>query len=62
MFSRGQLIFAALFFVTFSIITFLSYKKDKKLHSKNYKGVKWISLTFIIFVLLLFLIKYILKN
>ena len=62
MFSKGQLIFAAVFFIAFSVITFLTYRKDKKLHSKNYKGVKWISLTFIIFVLLLFFIKHLLKN
>lgn len=62
MFSKGQLIFAVVFFIAFSIITYLSYKKDKNLHSKNYKGVKWIGLTFIIFILTLFAIKYLLKN
>jgi len=62
MFSIGQLTFAALFFISFSVIIFFMYKKDKKLHLKNYKGVKWIGVTFIIFIILLFIIKYILNN
>ncbi len=62
MFSLGQMIFAGLFVVAFILIIAFSYKKDKKLHSKNYKGVKWIGITFIIFIIVLFIIKYILKN
>ncbi|MDF0706476.1 hypothetical protein [Flagellimonas okinawensis] len=62
MFSTGQIIFAALFFITFVVIISLSYKKDKKLHKKNYKGVIWILVSFITFIIILFLIKYFLKN
>jgi cytochrome bd-type quinol oxidase subunit 1 len=62
MFSTGQLIFAGLFLVTFVVIIFISYQKDKKLHLKNYKGVKWVGLFFLIFILILFLIKVTLKN
>jgi cytochrome bd-type quinol oxidase subunit 1 len=62
MFSSGQLIFAGLFVVVFVTIIILSYKRDKNLHLKNYKGVKWIALTFLIFIILLFIIKYYLKN
>jgi len=62
MFSTGQLIFAGLFVVVFAIIISISYKKDKKLHKKNYQGVKWVGIFFIIFLLLLLLIKYLLKN
>nr|WP_254073587.1 hypothetical protein [Cellulophaga sp. HaHaR_3_176] len=62
MFSTGQLIFAAIFFVAFSIIIFFTYKKDKNLHLKNYKGVKWIGIFFAIFIITLFLIKYLLNN
>jgi Mn2+/Fe2+ NRAMP family transporter len=62
MFSTGQLIFAAFFVVSFAIIIFLTYKKDKKLHSKNYKGVKWVGIVFIVFIILLFVIKEWLKN
>ncbi|WP_375325079.1 hypothetical protein [Flagellimonas sp. GZD32] len=62
MFSTGQLIFAILFFIAFVVIVSLSYKKDKKLHKKNYKGVVWILISFITFIIILFLIKYFLKN
>lgn len=62
MFSTGQLVFASLFVIVFAIIIFLTYKRDKKLHNKNYKGVKWIGLFFITFVIILFIIKYVLKN
>ncbi len=62
MFSTGQIIFAALFFVAFVVIISLSYRKDKKLHKKNYKGVFWILISFITFIIILFIIKYFLKN
>ncbi len=62
MFSTGQIIFAALFFIAFVVIITLSYRKDKKLHKKNYKGVIWILISFIAFVIILFIIKYFLKN
>ena len=38
------------------------YRKEKKLHQKNYKGVQWILLTFIIFIIFLFAVKHFLKN
>ncbi len=62
MFSTGQWIFAILFALVFSGIIILSYKKDRKLHLKNYKGVKWIAIIFSIFIILLFIIKHLLKN
>jgi len=62
MFSTGQLIFAALFFIAFVVIISLSYKKDKKLHRKNYTGVIWIFISFVGFIIILFLIKHFLKN
>ncbi|MEQ8219712.1 MAG: hypothetical protein RH981_15840 [Arenibacter sp.] len=62
MFSKGQLIFAGLFFVAFVAIIIFSYLKDKKLHKKNYQGVQWVGLFFIIFIIILFLIKFFLKN
>ncbi|MCL5245384.1 hypothetical protein M4I21_06165 [Cellulophaga sp. 20_2_10] len=62
MFTTGQYIFAALFFIAFTILIVITYKKDKKLHLKNYTGVKWIVLTFIIFIISLFFIKHFLKN
>ncbi|WP_318311538.1 hypothetical protein [Flagellimonas crocea] len=62
MFSTGQMIFAALFFLAFVLIIYFSYRKDKKLHKKNYKGVIWILLAFISFIIILFIIKFLLKN
>lgn len=62
MFSNGQLIFAVLFALTFIGIIVYSYKKDKKTHERNYKGVKWVGILFIIFILILFFIKYMIKN
>lgn len=62
MFSNGQIVFALLFIVVFGVILFFSYKKDKRLHLKNYKGVKWVGISFIIFLIILFCIKYLLKN
>ena len=62
MFSNGQLIFAVLFDISFLGIIIYSYKKDKKLHNKNYKGVKWVGILFIIFILILFFIKYMIKT
>ena len=62
MFSTGQIVFAALFFIAFVAIISLSYRKDKKLHKKNYKGIIWILVSFLIFIVTLFLIKFFLKN
>ncbi len=62
MFSSGQLIFGALFAIVFMVIIILSYKKDFKLHQKNYKGVKWVGIFFAIFIITLFVIKFFLKN
>ncbi len=62
MFSTGQLIFAAVFVFFFAIVIFLSYRKDKNLHSKNYKGVKWVGIVFIVFIIILFILKEWLKS
>lgn len=44
MFSKGQLIFAALFVIAFTILMIWSYRKDIKIHKKYYKN------TFIILI------------
>ena len=62
MFSTGQVIFAIVFILLFTLILIFSYRKDKDLHAKNYRGVKWVGIVFVIFVIFLFAIKYILKN
>jgi hypothetical protein len=53
MISTGQLIFAICFFIAFVIIVFISYRKDKKLHKKYYKGNVWVLVGFITFFLIL---------
>ena len=62
MFSTGQAIFAAFFVVAFVIAMVLVYRKDRMQHAKNFKGVKWVLISFIGFIIFLFLIKYLLKN
>jgi Mn2+/Fe2+ NRAMP family transporter len=62
MFSSGQLIFALLFIIAFVAIISFTYRKDKRLHKKNYKGVKWVLISFMTFIAILFLIKNFLKN
>ena len=62
MFSTGQLIFAGLFFVVFVVIIIFSYRKDLALHRKYYKGTLYILVGFIVFILLLFVIKTYLKG
>ncbi len=61
MFTQGQLIFAILFFVVFVILIFLSYRKDKALHKKYYKGSIWVLVGFLCFFLFLFGLKYLMK-
>jgi len=46
MFSKGQLIFAGLFVIAFTIAMIWSYRKDIKIHKKYYKN------TFIIIIAL----------
>tara|TARA_R110002020_G_scaffold108352_1_gene251219 strand:- start:320 stop:508 length:189 start_codon:yes stop_codon:yes gene_type:complete len=62
MFSTGQWIFAAIFAVAFIIIMLFSYRKDKNLHKKYYKGSLWILIGFIVFIILLLAIKTYIKD
>ena len=57
MFSTGQLVFAGIFVVAFIILMIFSYRKDIQLHRKYYKGTIFILIGFIIFILLLFMLK-----
>lgn len=61
MFSTGQMIFAAIFFIVFVAVIIYSYRKDINLHKKYYKGSLFVLAGFIVFILLLFLIKGYLK-
>ncbi len=62
MFTTGQLIFAAFFFVAFVIAAYFAYGKDKAIHQKMYKGNYKILIGFLIFITLLFVIKFIRKH
>jgi uncharacterized membrane protein required for colicin V production len=62
MFSKGQLVFAGCFFVAFVIAMIYSYRKDAKLHKTFYKGNYKILIGFIIFIIILFLIKIFFKR
>ena len=57
MFTKGQLIFAIFFVITFTIIIIISYKKDLKFLKNTYKGVRWVLIGFIIFFSLLLILK-----
>jgi len=62
MLSTGQIIFAICFFVAFVILMVFSYRKDRKLHRKQYKGSLWILVGFIVFVLILLAVKLYLRD
>jgi len=63
MFSTGQIYFAIIFVIVFVTIMFFVYKKDLNLHKLHYKGSsKWVLVGFISFVIILFILKYYLKN
>ena len=50
MFSTGQWIFAAIFFVSFVAIIIYSYRKDLQLHKKYYKGSLYVLVGFLVFI------------
>jgi uncharacterized membrane protein required for colicin V production len=62
MFSQGQLVFAGCFFVAFVIAMIYSYRKDSKLHKTFYKGNYKILIGFILFIIILFMIKIFFKR
>ena len=62
MFSTGQLVFAILFFAAFILVMVYSYRGDKKLHRRYYKGSIWILFGFIVFILFLLAVKTYLKH
>jgi len=62
MFTSGQWIVAILFVIAFIILMIYSYRKDKALHKKHYKGAYWVLVSFIAFILFLFFIKFFIKG
>ncbi|MCA1918602.1 hypothetical protein B0A79_12545 [Flavobacterium piscis] len=62
MFSQGQLIFALCFFIAFVIVMIFAYRKDLALHRIFYKGNYKVLIVFLIFIALLFVIKFFFKR
>jgi short subunit fatty acids transporter len=62
MISKGQLIFAILFFVSFVIAIVFAYRKDIKIHQTFYKGNYKILISFFLFIAILFVIKVYFKR
>ncbi|RTY95179.1 hypothetical protein [Flavobacterium sp. GT3R68] len=62
MFSKGQLIFAGLFFIAFVIAVAFSYRKDIAVHRRVYKGSYKILIGFLLFIGFLFIIKIFFKH
>ena len=58
MFSSGQLIFAALFAIVFTIAMVYTYRKDLKLHKVHYKNTYVIVLTVIAIIALFTVITF----
>jgi uncharacterized membrane protein len=62
MFSKGQLVFAVLFFISFIIAAVYSYRKDINIHKQFYKGKYKILIGFLAFIAILFVIKVFFKR
>jgi len=62
MFSPGQIVFAAFFVIAFSGVLFWMYRKDRTWHRKQYQGARWVLVFFIAFIIILFILKYLLKD
>ena len=60
-FSKGQLIFALVFFVVFVIIMVFAYRKDRALSRIHYKGVIYIFLGILCFLLIYMLLSKLLS-
>lgn len=62
MFTSGQITFGVIFFIVFVVVMYFSYRHDKALHQKFYKGNYKVLLFFVFFVALLFVMKFFLKR
>jgi len=62
MFSTGQIYFAIFFIIAFVITMILVYRKDLKDLKPFYKRTYTIFIGFIIFIGMLFLIKFLMKD
>jgi len=57
MFTKGQLVFAIIFVIIFTVVIIDSYKKDVKFLKNTYKGVRWVLIGFIVFFSILVILK-----
>lgn len=62
MFTQGQWTFAAIFLVAFIGCAIYVYRKDAGLHQKFYKGSYKVLIGFLLFIALLFVIKFTMKR
>ncbi len=62
MFSPGQIVFAALFVIAFTAILIWMYRKDRTWHRTQYNGARWVLVFFIAFIIILFILKFLLKE
>lgn len=62
MFSTGQIYFALFFIIVFVIAMIVVYRKDLKALKPFYNGTYWILFGFLIFIGILFLIKFFMKD
>lgn len=62
-FTKGRIVFAVLFVITFIILMVSSYRKDAKNNQKYYKNTAlYVAIGIIVTIGLLFLSKYLLKS
>tara|TARA_B100001113_G_scaffold80050_1_gene63048 strand:- start:536 stop:724 length:189 start_codon:yes stop_codon:yes gene_type:complete len=57
MFTKGQLIFAIIFVIIFTVVIIDSYKKDVRFLKNTYRGVRWVLIGFIVFFSILVVLK-----
>lgn len=62
MFSRGQIIFSIFFIVVFTIAIVIVYRRDLLTLGQHYKGNRWILLSILLFITILFGVKFLLKK
>lgn len=62
MFTTGRIAFVVFFIVCFVAALVYSYRKDAALHHKFYKGSYRVLIGFLIFIAILFAIKYLTRH
>ena len=62
LFTSGQIKFAIFFVIIFVVAMIYAYRKDIQLHRQFYKGNYKILIGFILFIIMLFVIKKFLKH